>query len=81
MRTRSDRLRTTAVIVTLSVVVGLGLLLVGYAYSEDLFRNAALAATVVGSLVFAPLYYLYASWYDEVEALEGDARDRRRKFR
>lgn len=78
MRTRSDRLRTTVVIVALSAGLGVALVLVGYTLSEDLFRNAALTAVVVGWFVFAPLYYLYASWHDEVDALEEDARDRRR---
>ncbi|GAB3040995.1 hypothetical protein [Natronobiforma cellulositropha] len=76
MRRRWDRFRAAGSIVAISVLLGLGLLVLADAFSEPLLEYAAVATVLVGCLVFVPLYYLVATWSDETAALGVDPQER-----
>lgn len=61
----SDRFGGAGVIAVGSGLAAVSVLAVGVAAGEDVLRNVAVAIVLLGAVVFAPTYLLYASWLDE----------------
>ncbi len=61
----SDRFGGAAAIALGSVLAAVSILAVGITTGEDVLRNVAVAVVLLGAVVFAPTYLLYASWLDE----------------
>lgn len=75
MRTRGDRLRTTATIALLAVALAAVVFGAGSVFPGTLYSNVAIAVVVFGA-IFATVYLFFASWADETAELESN--DRRR---
>ncbi|WP_114575943.1 hypothetical protein [Saliphagus sp. LR7] len=65
MGSGNDRFGGAAAIAFGSLLAAVSVLAVGTVAGEGILRNVAVVIVLLGAVVFAPTYLLYASWFDE----------------
>lgn len=65
MEPATDRFRVATGIALAATLAAGAVLALGVVTGTTILRNVAVSILLVGAVVFAPTYLLYASWVDE----------------